>query len=84
VSFDTAWAEEKENIVRMGNAKADPNERARQYRARAEECLRLSESGRLPAFEVQYLRQVAECYSELALAEEKRITEHSGERNIAV
>ena len=68
----------------MGDAKADPNERARQYRARAEECLRLSESGTLPAFEVQYLRHVAQCYSELALAEEKRAAEQATEGNIAV
>lgn len=58
----------------MGDAKANPNERARRYRARAEECLRLSESGTLPDFEVQYLRLIARCYSELALAEEKRAT----------
>jgi len=68
----------------MGNAKPDPNERARQYRARAEECLRLSEAGNLPEFEVRYLRHVAQCYSELALAEEKRAAEGGSERNIAV
>ena len=55
----------------MGDAK-HPNERARQYRARAEECLRFSGSETLPALEAQYLRHLAECYSELALAEEKK------------
>jgi hypothetical protein len=68
----------------MGNTKPDPNERARQYRARAEECLRLSEVGKLPEFEVQYLRHLAQCYSELALAEEKRAAEGGSERSIAV
>ena len=55
----------------MGDVK-HPNEQARQYRARAEECLRFSGSETLPVLEVQYLRRLADCYSELALAEEKR------------
>src|SRR5690348_1958319 len=59
----------------MGDAKHDPNERARQYRARAEECLRLTECGTLPDFKVEYLRHVAQCYLELALAEENRAGE---------
>lgn len=56
----------------MADARRYRNDRARQYRARVEECLRLSQSGTLPNFEVEYLRQLAECYLELALAEEKR------------
>jgi hypothetical protein len=56
----------------MADARPDRNARARRYRARVDECLRLCQSGTLPNFEVQYLRHLAECYLELALAEEKR------------
>lgn len=50
----------------------DTNERARRYRAKADECLRLSRSETMPDSEVQYFRHLADCYSELALAQEKR------------
>ena len=55
------------------------NERARRYRARAEDCLRLAQSGTLPDCEAQHLRYLAECYSE-ALAEEKRAVEQHVKR----
>jgi len=66
-----------ENIGGMRHAKPDPNERAKRYHARAEECLRLIERGTLPDVEAQYLRHLAECYSELALVEEKRAAQHA-------
>ena len=53
----------------------DTNERARRYRAKAYECLRLSRSETMPDSEVQYFRHLADCYSELALAQERRTTE---------
>ena len=53
----------------------DTNERARRYRAKADECLRLSRSETMPDSEVQYFRHLADCYSELALAQERRTTE---------
>ncbi len=52
-----------------------PEERARLYRARAEECLRLSILGNVTDTQVQYFRHLAQCYAELALAEESRADE---------
>ncbi len=44
-----------------------PQERARLYRARAAECLRLSSLG-----DVTDIQHLAECYAELAVAEDNR------------
>ncbi len=49
-----------------------PQERARLYRARAAECLRLSSLGDVTDIQVQYFRHLAECYAELAVAEDNR------------